>query len=144
MFSLTREYDAAIIPLFHATGDFKYRSSWQEGVRAVEGLSHFLPRLGMRTRFVLDSGESVIYASSYTFSPERIEFSETDEAKKVSMNFILETVSETKTNLTINYYIRKNSFDELFFKISKKARLRNKWRRSMEQLQELVRDIKLP
>jgi hypothetical protein len=36
MISVSREYDAAIIPLFHASGDFTYRSRWQQGVKAGE------------------------------------------------------------------------------------------------------------
>jgi hypothetical protein len=35
MLSVSKEYDTDIITLFHASGDFNYRSRWQEGVKAV-------------------------------------------------------------------------------------------------------------
>ena len=38
-----KEYETDIITLFHATGDFNYRSRWQEGVKTVEEINHFLP-----------------------------------------------------------------------------------------------------
>src|SRR5688572_3960276 len=46
MVSVSREYDAHIITMFHASGDLRYRSQWQEGVQKIEELHHFLPRVG--------------------------------------------------------------------------------------------------
>jgi hypothetical protein len=142
--NVTREYDAEIIPLFHATGDFKYRSQWQEGVKSIEGLTHFLPRVGMRCRRISDNGEETIYASSYFFSPEKIIFSETDEDKKSASYFTLEKITETRTRLTIDYYIRKNAMDELLFKFFKKQKMKRKLERSLENLEPVVKSIKLP
>jgi len=142
--SVSKEYDAEIIHLFHATGDFNYRSQWQEGVKAVEEVSHFLPRVGMRNRRILENGEVVSYASSYSFTPERIEFSETDENKKNSAYFILEKISDNKTKLTVDLYIRKNSVNELLFKLSRKKQVEEQWRRSLGNLDRVVKEIKLP
>src|SRR5207247_4324295 len=82
LFSISKEFETDYITLFHGVGDFNYRSRWQEGVRAVEEISHFLPRVGTRCRCIMENGETVIYASSYSYSSGRIEFSETDENKK--------------------------------------------------------------
>ncbi|MGI8584738.1 MAG: hypothetical protein ACR2KX_21320 [Chitinophagaceae bacterium] len=41
MISLSKDYETDIITLFHATGDFNYRSRWQYGVKAVEEVNHF-------------------------------------------------------------------------------------------------------
>ena len=90
MISVSKEYETDIITLFHATGDFNYRSRWQEGVKTVEEVNHFLPRVGMRCRCVMENGQVIIYASSYSYNPERIEFSETDEQKKSSTYYLLE------------------------------------------------------
>jgi hypothetical protein len=144
MFSLTREYDAEIIHLFHASGDARYRSQWQEGVKSVEDINHFLPRVGMRTRRILDNGETIVYASSYSFTWEHIEFSETDEGRKTSIYFILDKLSDDRTKLTIDYYIRKNGIDQLLFNLFKKKTIENSWKRSLDKLQEVVRGIKLP
>jgi hypothetical protein len=142
--SLSKEYNAEIIPLFHATGDFNYRSQWQEGVKAVEEVSHFLPRVGMRNRLILENGEVNIYASSYSFTPERIEFSETDENKKNSTYFILEKISDSKTKLTIDFYIQKSSLDQLIFKFFKKKKTEEEWKKSLMNLDRVVKEIKLP
>jgi hypothetical protein len=142
--SVSKEYDAEIIHLFHATGDFNYRSQWQEGVKAVEEVSHFLPRVGMRNRRILENGEVVSYASSYSFTPERIKFGETDENKKNSAYFILEKISDNKTKLTVDLYIRKNSIHQLLYKLSKKKQIEVEWRRSLENLDRVVKEIKLP
>jgi hypothetical protein len=142
--SLSKEYDAAIIPLFHAAGDFNYRSQWQEGVKAVEEVSHFLPRVGMRNRRILENGEVVSYASSYSFTPERIEFSETDEDKKNSIYFILEKISDNKTKLTVDFYIKKNSINQISFKLGRKKKMEEEWKRSLENLDRVVKEIKLP
>lgn len=84
MLSVSKEYETDIITLFHATGDFTYRSRWQEGVKKVEEVNHFLPRVGMRCRCIMENGQVVIYTTNYSYHPERIEFSETDEMKKTS------------------------------------------------------------
>jgi hypothetical protein len=39
--SVAKEYDASILQVFHATGDFNFRHHWQEGVKAVEEVDHF-------------------------------------------------------------------------------------------------------
>ena len=142
--SLTREYDAEIIALFHATGDFNYRSQWQEGVKEVQEVNHFLPRVGTRSRLIFANGESVVYSSSYSFTWEHIEFSETDEGKRNSTYFILDKISDDKTKLTIEFYIQRNTWRELSFKLGKKKKMEREWKTSMERLQEVVREIKLP
>ena len=142
--TMTREYEAEIITLFHATGDFNYRSQWQEGVKEVQEVNHFLPRIGTRSRLIFENGESLVYASSYSFTWEHIEFSETDEQKKNSAYFTLEKITEDKTKLTIDFYIQRNTWRELGFKLGKKKKMEREWKRSMEKLQEVVRGIHLP
>jgi hypothetical protein len=144
MFSLSREYDTAIITLFHAAGDFNYRSQWQPGIKSVEEVSHFLPRVGMRCRCLLENGESFIYSSSYSFTPDKIEFSETDEGDNSTRYYTLEKINDQRTRLTIDYYLSKNWLNQLLFKLSKKKTLENELRQSMIKLDSLVKEIKLP
>ena len=68
---MTRDFEAHIITLFHATGNFNYRHRWQEGVERVEEVSHFLPRVGTKCRRIMNNGESVVYSSSYKFHPQK-------------------------------------------------------------------------
>ncbi len=141
MLTVSKEYDAHIITMFHATGGFNYRHLWQEGVKQVEDITHFLPRVGMKSRRTLKSGEVVVYASSYSFHPERIEFSETDEKKENSAYFILEKITDDRTRLTINLYIRKNVTWELFYRLFKKKKVKKSMEKSLMNLARVVKDI---
>jgi hypothetical protein len=144
MISVTREYETDIISLFHATGDFNYRSRWQEGVKKVEEVDHFLPRVGMRCLCTLENGQTFIYASSYSYTPERIEFSETDEKKSSSTNFLLEKIGNNRTRITIDYYLKKNGVNQFIFSLTRKKKMQAQLQKSLENLVEVVKEIKLP
>lgn len=139
--SASREYEAHIITLFHATGGPQYRHRWQEGVQKVEEFSHFLPRVGMKSRWVLESGEVVVYASSYSFHPDKIQFSETDEQKRYCTYYTLEKIDELRTRLIVDFYIRKNYFREWAFGLWKKKELNATLERSLTRLGNLVKEI---
>lgn len=144
MLSISHEYKTDIITLFHATGDFNYRSRWQDGVKTVEEINHFLPRIGMRCRCVMDNGESVIYASSYSYTPDKIEFSETDEKTKSTTYYTLEKTETGKAKLTLDFYLEKNIGAQIIFKLVKQKKLEEAFQRSLLNLEELVKEIKLP
>jgi len=144
MISVVKEFETDIITLFHATGDFNYRSRWLDGVKSVEEVDHFLPRIGMRCRCVMENGQVILYASSYTYHPNRIEFSETDEEKKSSTYFMLEKIANKKARLTIDYYIRKNVAEEIIFKITMKKKIEASYYKSFHNLEKLVKEIQLP
>jgi hypothetical protein len=141
--SVSKEYDTNIIKLFHVTGDFNYRHRWQEGVQKVEEVTHFLPRVGTKCRRILDSGKIVTYSSSYTFHPDRITFSETDEDKKHASYFLLEKTSEGKIRLTVDYYIRKNPLEQFLFSLKKK-KIRASMTRSLNRLEILLEEVDIP
>jgi hypothetical protein len=144
MISASKEYETDIITLFHATGDFSFRSRWQKGVVKVEELNHFLPRVGMRCRSLLENGESITYSSSYTYQPDRIEFTETDERKKNVTRFLLEKTGDHTTRLTLEYYIAKNPVGQIVFKLLQKKKKENDIYQSLQKLTGLVKEIKLP
>lgn len=144
MITLSRDYDAHIITMFHATGDFRYRPRWQEGVEKIEEINHFLPRVGMKSRVVTNTGEHIIYASGYSFNPEKIIFSETDEKKEHATYYTLERIEEYKTRLTLEYYIRKNFMSEALFRLFKSNSIRNTMEKSMINLESTVKEIHVP
>lgn len=143
LFSVSREYDTDIITLFHGSGDFNYRSRWQEGIKKVEEINHFLPRVGMKCRCILENGEVNIFSTSYFYNDDRIEFSETDEEKKSSVHFTLEKIRDKKTKLTLDYYVRKNPL-HLLFKPAGAKKLEESFNQSLINLEEVVKEIKLP
>ena len=142
--SFTQDYDTDIITLFHASGDFSYRSQWWQGVRSVEAVNHMLPRVGMRCKFIMDAGESITIASSYSFTSERIEFSETDDKKSASTYYTLEKLGENKTRLTLDYYLKKSAVTQFLFAITQKAKMKDLFHTSMNKLHEVAKEIKLP
>ena len=142
--SVAKEYDASILQVFHATGDFNFRHHWQEGVKAVEEVDHFLPRIGMRCRRVMDSGEDVIYASSYTYSPEHIEFSETEDVSRTTTYYTMDSLAPRRTRLSIDYYIPKNPIGEIFFRWTKKEKAEAAFLNSLNNLDAVTKGIRIP
>jgi hypothetical protein len=144
MITLSTEYDGSILQVFHAAGDFSFRHHWQEGVKAVEEVDHFLPRVGMRCRYVMDGGETVIFSSSYKYSPEHIEYSETDDVKRTATYYTIESLAPKRTRLTIDFYIPKNPIAEIFFVWTKKERIEKTLRKSLQNLDKVVKEIRIP
>jgi hypothetical protein len=144
VFQLSKTYQVEIITLFHAAGDYNYRHKWREGVKAVEEVSHYLPRVGMKCRCIMENGESVMYASSYSYSPELISFSETEEVSKNTTCYKLEKIGDNETNLTAEFYTPKNFANQVLFNLFKKKKLENNFNRSLENLTSFAKELKLP
>ena len=142
--SASREYGAHIITLFHATGDFSHRAHWQEGVRRVEEVSHYLPRVGMRCRRVMDDGQTTVYATAFSFRPDRIEFSETEEDGGMATHFTLESLDAKRTRLTVDVYRRKGFLREMGFGMTKRKRMEASLARSLLNLDGFVNELVVP
>ncbi len=143
MFSASREYDTHIIALFHAAGNFSYRSQWQDGVERVEELDHHLPRIGTRCRRIMTSGESIVYMSSYSFRPDHIEFTETDEAKTSAWHYTLERVTPERTKLTVDYHIRKGFLRELLFRLTQQRSMEASLQTSLRNLDSVTTGLRV-
>jgi hypothetical protein len=141
LFSFAQEYETDIITLFHATGDFNNRHRWFEGVKSVEVLDQHLPRIGMKCKCVMDNEEDVIISSSYSYSDTKIEFAETDEKKMSSISFTLEKISDKKSRLTIDFYLRKNLLLQILFNLLKKNKIKRMFSNSMLNLDKLVKEL---
>jgi hypothetical protein len=142
--SASAEYETGIISLFHATGDFNFRSRWQEGVQKVEQIDHLLPRVGMRCRCIMENGETMIYSSSYYYHPERIQFTETDEKTNNTTLFVLEKLNENRTRLTLEFYMKKNFINQLLFNITEKKKMTHSVQRSLSNLETLLKEMNSP
>lgn len=142
--SITREFEADFITLFHASGDFSYRHEWLEGVKRVEIVDHYLPRVGMRCKTQLASGEVFIYASSYLYSPERLVFTETNEADKSITRYTIEILGEKKSRLTLDYFIDNSFISTVLFNIFSRSKLEQRFQRSMERLDKFSQTLVIP
>lgn len=144
MFSVERTYETDIITLFHATGDFRYRNRWKEGIKSVETFNHFLPRVGMKCRCITDSGVVNTVSSYYYYQGDKIQFTETDEDKGSATHFTLEKTGIKKTKFTLAFYTKRNFPAELLFRITEKRKMENAFRKSLLNLDSLVKELKIP
>ena len=143
MFTVTREYETDMITLFHAVGDLNFRHKWKVGVKQVEEVSHYLPRVGMRSRSIMDDGEEITYSTSYSYTVDKLEFSETEEKNETLTYFTLEKKGETLTRLTIDYYIKKSLTGQILFNLGRKNKLKKEFEISLVNLEKVAKEIVL-
>jgi len=140
--SASKDYETDIITLFHATGTFENRHRWWEGVKKVEELHHYLPRVGMQSRWTLENGETLIYSSSYySFADTRIEFSETDEKGRQVMYYTLVKKGDKKTELKIDIYKTRNWFTNFITGLSGRLKMESRLHKSLENLIPILKEI---
>jgi len=139
--SVTDNFQTDIITLFHATGDFQLRNRWQQGVLSVKDVSHFLPRVGMHCRCIKKTGETTLLASSYTYTDNRISFSETDEKEKSTTYYTLVKNDDGTVQLTLDYYISKSILPQLLFRFSAKKKYIANLGTSLQRLHALVKEL---
>lgn len=141
--SVSREYNTDVVKLFHGSGDFTRRPLWMEGVVAMEELHHYLPRVGMKARSILTTGETIINSSGYVYTKGHFEFSETDEKTDNITHFKVDRLDDNRSRLTIDYYTPKRFLNNLFSG-AKKRKLQGAFSRSMEKLENVLPNIQLP
>jgi len=141
VFSVSREYSTDMVSLLHAAGNVSFRHRWQEGVHKVEELNHWLPRIGMRTRFHRAEGESIVRASSYHFGPDHIEFSEIDESTQDLDYFTIELLAEGRCRLTIDHWRMQGAISGWVFELTRKRRLEEEYRRGLERIEGVLDEV---
>jgi Protein of unknown function (DUF2652) len=142
--SITKDYDAEINTLFFTAINFDTRQDWQVGIKKVDEVSHHLPQVGTRHRCVLEKGQFIKYTSSYSYSPEKIEYSETEENKRSGSYLTFEKTGKNKTRLTFDLYLKKNFLTLTVFRLLMKKKMEPAFRQSLENLAVLVKGVRLP
>jgi hypothetical protein len=144
--SVSKEYDIDIKTLCYTVVHFEFRHLWQVGLKKVDEVEHFLPGVGSRHRHVMTDGrQSLMYTSSFHYDPEdKIVFSETNEKRKCATYYTIEKVSAQKTRLTLDFYLHKNPVKEFLFKLREKAAMESDLQKSLNNLEPLVMNMKLP
>ena len=143
--SFYKEYNAEIISLLHGVVDFHTRKLWQDGVKEIEDVTDpVLPRLGTRHRCILDKGQQIMYSSSYSFSPENIVYSETDEKKTASIFSTFQKITEQRTGLTVDIYLKNNPVILALFKLFEKKKMERSFQRSLANLEKFMKEVELP
>jgi hypothetical protein len=146
MLSVSKVYPVDIKKLFFTVVHFEYRHLWQENVKTVEEVEHFLPGVGSRHRHVLQNGQNVMmYTSTFIYKPEeKILFCETAEKRNSVTCYTIEKTGEHSARLTIDFYLPKNQVRLLLFQLQEKRELEASWRRSLDNLEPVVTKMVLP
>src|SRR5450432_3037788 len=144
MITVSKIYEADINKVFYTTVSYKLRSRWLEGVKGIIEISHHLPQVGSKMSYEMDNGQISMYTSSFSYHPDKISFSETDEMKSHSMYFSFEKLSDNQTRFTIDYYLKKSSLGQLLFKIFRKSKKEEMLKKSLQNLQKLINETEMP
>jgi hypothetical protein len=144
--SVSKEFDADIKSLFYTAGHLEFRHRWQDGVKAIDEIGDALHSIGTRHRRLMDDGtETVMVTSGFSFDPgTRIIYSETDENKTRSVYFVMDRISDHRTRVTLDLYMKKDIIAQTLFKLTEKSAIERQFQKSLENLEELVKEIELP
>ena len=107
----------------------------------MEEIDHWLPRIGTRSRFILENGQTTVRASSYTYRRDQIEFSEMDEATQDLHYFTVETTGPGRTRLTIDYYRNKSLLGGLLFDLTRKKKMEEAYLRGLANIEDLLKEL---
>jgi hypothetical protein len=94
-------------------------------------------------RYILENGQVSIYSSSYSYSADKIEFSETEEREKSVICYTLEKTGTATTRLTLEIHENKSMSSQIIFKLIWKKKLEEIFNKSLQNLTRLVKEIKL-
>jgi hypothetical protein len=144
VFSVSREFDAEINTLFSASLDFATREKWQVGVKRIDHVSDKLPQIGTHHCCVLEKGQVIMHTSSYSYGPEKIEYSETDEKKKSAGYFTFEKLGVQKTKATFDFYLKNDFVMITMFRLFMKKKWEKAMQQSLNKLAEFVKTAKVP
>ena len=143
--SVSREYDTDVKSLFYTGLHFEFRHLWQEGVKGIDQVDHLLVGIGTRHRCILEKGYVYMYSTTFSYDPTtKIEYSETDEKKRMAVYFTLDRISDNRSKMTIDVYIRKNLLFQTMFCLVEKKKMERSLLKSLENLEGLLKEIKPP
>ena len=114
------------------------------GIKTIDEVSHYLPRVGTKHRCVLENGQAYMYTSQMSYTPEKIVMVETDEKKRASTYFIFEKISDNRTRFTFDFYLKKNSVLQLMFNLTMKKKYESNFSKSLKNLEKFVKEVELP
>jgi hypothetical protein len=133
-----------MLTLLHGVVDFHTRKLWNSYIKDIDQVSSTLPQLGTTHRCLLEKGHSIMYTSSYsyepanTYTPEKIEYSETDEKKTNAVYFTFNKISDTRSGLTAEVYLKNNPVTLLLFRLMMKKKMEKIFRQSLKNLEKFL------
>jgi hypothetical protein len=85
-----------------------------------------------------------VYTSSYAFTPDKIDYEETDEKKTNAIHCTFTKITGEKTGLTIDLYLKSNPVMLTFFNLFGKKKMKKMFEQSLTNLKEFMKGVKIP
>jgi hypothetical protein len=92
----------------------------------------------------LENGQAFIYTTHFSYTPEKVVMVETDEKKRSATYFTFEKINEKRTKFTLDLYLKNNPVLQLMFRLTMKKKLESNFTRSLDNLENFVKEVELP
>lgn len=136
MFSCEQQIDAPMDLIYQVLSDLPLRLKWMQGARSVDLLNDKVNRLGTRHRCVVDKNSPVMVTSGGTRSADALTLTETDEKRMMCSVYVLERVSDTRTRLRVEAFIKDSLMLKILFALLLKRKLQGWFSASAANLKQ--------
>ena len=133
--SVQREMNVNIETLFAVAADLSLRNKWTEGVNAVENISTPINQIGTEHHCIVGKTANVLITSGFTKNEHTIVLEETDKKRTGTAQMKFDKLSENKTLMTFNFFLKKNPVLILFFKLFMQKKFERTLKKSLENLE---------
>jgi hypothetical protein len=115
------------------------RVKWMDGVKGIEMVSkHLINRIGTRHRCVFSPEKNYIIVTEYArLSPQEAELVELDEKKQGGLRYRVQSITDTESNVVIDFLLRNNAFLLAYFNLFEKKKQQQSIVRSLDNLYNL-------
>jgi hypothetical protein len=135
MISVQKDFDRTLDDLFNIVVDLTQRPKWIDGIIAVDNISTTLPQIGTSHNCIIPRGSNVLVTSYFSRNDNSIVLEETDKRRIITCQMILEKTGEGKTDMTFNFFIKKNILLIPAFKLFMKKKVQLSLARSLDKLE---------
>lgn len=112
--------NAPIDMVFSVIADLPWRNAWVVETEPATDLNHKIMQSGSTHRCL--AKQPVQVSHDFEISPEKVTFTETHETRKFCTVYAMEKLNEQATRVHANFFIKKNVFMELMFKLFMKKK----------------------
>lgn len=107
--------DAPLELVFSVLADLPWRHAWVAETEPATDLNHKIMQQGSTHRCL--AKQPVQVSHDFEVSAERVTFTETHETRKFCSVYLLEKLDASRTRVHVSFFIKKNFFIELMFKL---------------------------
>lgn len=121
----SRVIDAPLEFAFGVLSDLSIRHMWLAGLVGSDQLNSKIARHGATHRCVINDNDRDPFFVSHGFRyrDDCITFSETSENKGITTVWVLETLDDSRTRMSVHQFIKRNLFKEFVIRVFLKKRL---------------------